>query len=39
LRIFLRGVSDVRAEGVMLGVDGLLIDLSPNSKEIEINEI
>lgn len=38
-RIFLRGVSDVRDEGVMLGFDGLLIDLPPNSKEIEIGEL
>jgi ribonuclease Z len=38
-RVFLRGVSDVRDEGVMLGFDGLLIDLPPNSKEIEIDEI
>lgn len=38
-RVFLRGVSDVRSEGTMLGFDGLLIRLPPNSDEIEIDEL
>ena len=38
-RIFMRGVSDVRPDGAMLGFDGLLIRLPPNSKEIEIDEL
>ena len=36
---WLRGVSDVRPTGVETGFDGLLIDLPPDSKEIEIRDI
>ena len=36
---FLRGVDDVRPEGVELARDGMLIDLPPNSSTIEISDI
>ena len=38
-RIFLRGVSDIRPEGVMIGEDGLYIYLPPKSEEIEIDNL
>ncbi|HEY4125612.1 MAG TPA: MBL fold metallo-hydrolase [Rhizomicrobium sp.] len=34
-RLFLRGVSDVRSDGVIVGKDGLLIRLGAGSKKIE----
>jgi ribonuclease Z len=34
-RAFLRGVSDVRPDGVVLGHDGLLIRLPPHSTEVD----
>lgn len=34
--IFMRGVSDVRSEGVMLGYDGLQVRLPAGSDEIEV---
>ncbi len=34
-RAFLRGVSDVRPNGVVLGYDGLLVRLPPNSGAVE----
>jgi ribonuclease Z len=37
--IFLRGVSDVRSEGVMLGYDGLIIRLPTGADEIDIGSL
>lgn len=37
--IFMRGVSDVRSEGVMLGYDGLLIRLPSGSELIDIGSL
>lgn len=37
--VFLRGVSDVRDEDVIVGYDGLLVNLPPHSKEVEIGEL
>jgi ribonuclease Z len=38
-QVWLRGVSDVRSKGVELSHDGMLIDLPPDSEEIEIEDI
>ena len=38
-QIWMRGVSDVRSEAVELSYDGMLIDLPPDSTEIEIENI
>ncbi len=37
--IFMRGVSDVRPEGVLLGYDGLQVRLPVGSEEIEIGAL
>ena len=37
--IFMRGVSDVRSEGVMLGYDGLRVRLPAGSDEIEVGAL
>jgi ribonuclease Z len=38
-RAFLRGVSDVRPNGVVLGHDGLLVQLPPHSTDIEQSDV
>ena len=38
-RIFLRGVPEIRAEGVMIGYDGLRVSLPVGSSEIEIGSL
>jgi ribonuclease Z len=37
--LFLRGVSDVRPDGVELGFDGLLVRLPPESTRVEIDRL
>ena len=37
--VWTRGVSDVRAEGVELSFDGMLIILPPDSNEIKLEDV
>ena len=36
---FMRGVSDVRPSGVLIGYDGMLLTLPANSKDIETSSV
>lgn len=38
-RVFLRGVDDVRDEGIVVSHDGLLVELPPRSEEIDVDSI
>ncbi|HEV2170446.1 MAG TPA: hypothetical protein VGR40_05840, partial [Candidatus Binatus sp.] len=36
---FMRGVSDIRPTGVILGYDGMLLTLPANSKQVETSSV
>jgi ribonuclease Z len=38
-RLFLRGVSDVRSSGVMIGQDGMLVRLTTGTKDVDVSRL